>query len=475
MLLVATFLLSALLSFALSLTVAALVGPGPFGRYSIALSLAFVLTTGTFEWLRLATTRFYSERTRSADPNIRATLDRAYLATALVLAGVTGLVAVFASDRLDGAGLSPALLAAATAGAIGTGLSDYRVALARSRFRDGLYAAIVIGRGLAAFVAAVGLAWLVGAPAAILSGWAVGLVGVAFAAGGPLADPSGGRATRSVLRLFARYALPLVAASAVYQLLPFLNRTLLAARAGYVEAGYFSLASEIAARLFQNLGAALDIALFQLAVRVGEREGAAAAVRQVERNLAVTITLLVPTAAGLLAVWPSFEALFVPVAFRGHIESVAQGVIPAFALFALALYALNPLFQIRHRTIVVVAASLVALATDLALLLLQPDLIEPAAIARVQLVALAAAVLVLVGLAARAGGRLPWRDAAVSLGSAGIMTAALWSWRTAFPPLPGLLLQVGAGGIVYGALALAFDLCGARTIVARAVADVRKR
>ena len=77
-------------------------------------------------------------------------------------------------------------------------------------------------------------------------------------------------ANAAALARFARYAVPLVAANAVYQLMPLLNRGLLASRDGFVEAGYFALISEIATRLFQNLGTALDIVLFQLAVRIDE-------------------------------------------------------------------------------------------------------------------------------------------------------------------------------------------------------------
>lgn len=477
MLLVAAFLLSAVLSFALSLTIAALVGPGPFGRYGIAVSLALVLTTALFEWLRLSTTRFYSERTRVGDPAIRSTLDLLYLAVALALACVTGLVSLPVGTLAMPTGFSPALLAAAVAAAIGTGFSDYRMALARCRFLDRPYAGVVIGRGAAMFVLMAGTAWFVGEPTAILFAWAVAGMGAALAATRPLADARspGRQARRELIGRFCRYAIPLVAASAVYQVIPFANRAILASRAGYVEVGYFSLASEIAARLFQNLGAALDVALFQIAIRAQEEHGPDAAERQVERNLAITVAIVVPAAAGLAAVWPSFEGLFAPLAFRGNLDSTAQAVIPAFALFALAQYAMNPLFQIRHRTGIVVAAALVALALDVGGLLLWPNLVEPAEVARVQAGALAVALAVLLVLAVASGVRLPWRAIGVTLGSAALMSATLWPWRSALPAAAELPLQVAAGALVYGGLALAFDLCGVRAAFLQRVALARKR
>jgi hypothetical protein len=71
MIFVAIFLLNAALSFALSLVVAHLVGPESFGRYAVALSISVVINTTVFEWLRLSTTRFYSERVRADQPECR--------------------------------------------------------------------------------------------------------------------------------------------------------------------------------------------------------------------------------------------------------------------------------------------------------------------------------------------------------------------------------------------------------------------
>ena len=88
MTILAIFLVNAGLSFALSLVVAHLLGPEGFGRYAVALSAAVVINTVLFEWLRLSTTRFYSERTRREAPQIRATLNRGYLAMAVLVAAV---------------------------------------------------------------------------------------------------------------------------------------------------------------------------------------------------------------------------------------------------------------------------------------------------------------------------------------------------------------------------------------------------
>jgi O-antigen/teichoic acid export membrane protein len=331
---------------------------------------------------------------------------------------------------------------------------------------DRRYAALLVARGSLAFALAIAAAWLWRDPAAVLFGSAVAAAGTlalvrergrtAFVWGAP---------DRRLLARFAGYALPLVAAGAIYQFLPLLNRSVLAGRSGFAEAGYFSLASEVAVRLFQNLGAALDLALFQLAVRAEEREGRQAAERQISRNLGLVLAILLPAAVGLAAVWPSFEALLIPASFQGEVAGTMMLAIPAFAAYALVQYGLNPIFQIRGRTGPVIAAALVALAVNGAFLLAWPGAIGALGMAAVQAIALGAGLLAITALAVSARAVLPWRDLAFAAFGAAIMGAVLWPWREALPPLPGLLAQVLVGCLVYGAVALVFDVAGARSAV----------
>lgn len=453
------FLVNAALSFALSLLLAALLGPDGFGRYAVALAVTVVINTALFEWLRLSTTRSYSERIRTEDPGVRATLDRAYLLTAAALAALaTGAGAI----GLD-LGLSAGLFAAACGCGLTYGVCEYQMALARARFLERPYAVLVLGRGVGGFVFAAGAAVLSGNPALVLAGAAAAAALVSVIARPALADPMarGAPVRQERLAAFARYGLPLVLASAMYQLIPLLNRTLLAGREGFAEAGYFSLASEIGTRLFQNLGSALDLVLFQLAVRAEELHGRAEAERQVARNAGVVAAIVLPAAFGFAAVWPAFEAVFVPGAFRGRVEGATLALIPALACFALVQYALNPVFQLRRRTGAVVAAAAVALAVDVVAVTVWPRLPGPEGFAVAQLAGFAAGLVVIGGLALAAGARLPWRDLALSLLASATMAAALLPLRALGPPLLVLGVQVVAGALLYGGLALMLDIVGA--------------
>jgi O-antigen/teichoic acid export membrane protein len=459
---VAVFLINAALSFALSLVVAYLVGPEAFGRYAVALSLSVVVNTALFEWLRLSATRFYSERISAEEPSVRTTLDILYGVTsgAVLLGGAVVLLAGF------DLGLPAPLLAAALAVGLSVGLFDYRTALARARFQDRRYAVLLLARGCAAFALASAAAAFWSEPVYVLGGSALAAFAVIALLPERTSRPPGGRVRGDLVASYARYALPLVAASAVYQLLPLMNRSVLAARAGFEEAGYLALAGEIAVRLFQNVGSALDLALFQLAVRADEQHGPEAADRQVARNVATVAAIMVPGAVGLWAVWPSFEALVVPPAFRGHVADTMTLAIPAFAAYGLVQYGLNPVFQLRRRTAPVIAAALVALAVNGCLLHAWRGKLDAPTVAAIQLTALGAATAAVAGLALRQGARLPWRDLGGTFLAASLMGAALAPWRLGSAPLWTIAGQVLAGVLIYGAIAVALDVAGARGVAA---------
>src|SRR3954470_139119 len=155
MTIVATFALNAGLTFALGLLVAKFLGPEAFGRYAVALSVATVINTAAFEWLRLSATRFYSDRTRRDDACVRATLTVGYAVIVLTLAALLGAAALLRVDL----GLPASLLAAAAAAGAAMGLFDYQAALARARFLDRAYAGLVVAKNALGFALMVGGAW----------------------------------------------------------------------------------------------------------------------------------------------------------------------------------------------------------------------------------------------------------------------------------------------------------------------------
>jgi O-antigen/teichoic acid export membrane protein len=460
MTIVAAFLVNAGLNFALGLLVAKFLGPDEFGRYAVAMAVAVVINTVGFEWLRLSATRFYSEE-RRREPGLRATLDLGYAVVSLSLAALVGAAYLLRVDL----GMPASLLAAATAAGIGMGLFDYRAALARARFLERSYAEIVLFKNAAGFILMVGGAFLFRNATIVLMGAAASGAAALLVARRALADPDLrlGLAARRHLKTFGAYAAPLVAASLLYQLMPLMNRSALALSHGYADAGQFSLAADLGLRLFTTFGSALDILLFQIAVRTEEAHGRAEAELRIAHNLAVVAALLLPLAAGFWAVLPAFEALLVPQAYRGAFAAYATVLIPAFTAFALIQYALNPVFQLKKRTGPAVLAAFVGLAANAALLLVLPSALGTIGVAAAQLAGLILGAALLAALAVRSGGlKLPWRDLGLAAVAAAVMTAAILPLRGIGPPALALALMAALGVTIYGALAYALDIASAR-------------
>jgi len=134
------FASNAVFNFLVGLFVARFLGPEEFGRFAIASATAVLINTAGFDWIRLSAVRFYSARTRSDRPQVRATLDACFGA----LAAIVSLAAVAVSLSGLKLTLSPGLLLMAATTAVFSAFFDYRTALARARFHDGAYARTLI-------------------------------------------------------------------------------------------------------------------------------------------------------------------------------------------------------------------------------------------------------------------------------------------------------------------------------------------
>lgn len=468
------FILNSLLNFVVGLLVAKFLGPAEYGRFVLALSVAVVVQTLVFDWLRLAATRFYSERDRLERPQIRATLDAAFAA----LAALAILVALLLwTLRLD-LPLSHDLAALAVGVSISNALFDTSTALVRARFHDKAYGALVIAKNALAFALTVGGAFLFHSANVALIGMMVSVAGCLVAARRELIDPDTGfhAADRALVARFLAYGLPIIAAAALYQTVPLINRTLLSQQHGFADVGQLSLAFEIGIRIVGAIGSAVDVILFQIAVHTEKTAGADAARAQISRNLGVVFAVVAPAVAGCWLILPSFEALFVPENFRGPFAHYFALMTPALFAFAMMNYGVNTAFQLAHRLAPLIIAALIAWAANSVAVLLLPATADATRFAYAQsissmsgLVALVAMLFLLEPMWPRA------RDILGAAVAAGAMLAVGAPLRHIEPGIFTLLMQVAAGAAVYGALVYAFDVADIRSLIGpRIVARLRQ-
>jgi O-antigen/teichoic acid export membrane protein len=463
MLLVLPFLLNSVLSFAIGLLVAKALGPDAYGRFALALSIAVVIQTFGFEWLRLAALRFYSESDREKHPEIRATLD---LGLGLALAAASGAAGFI---LLAGVNLppSPKLAALAIGAAAANAAFDFVAALARARFLDRAYGRLVIAKNVLALLLTVGGAFA-------FQSAEMALVGLILSAAGsialalktlidPLAHPR--HAQKALFARYAAYGAPIVLANALYQIVPMLNRSMAADQLSFAESGQLALAFETGVRVIGALGSSLDVILFQLAVRTEKTHGADDAKAQIGRNFAIVLAILAPAITGIVAIMPSFEALLAPKSFQGPFGLLFIAQAPALLTFGLMNYAVYPAFQIEKRTGPLIACALVALIANLGALQYLPAQ-GVMKFAQAQTISsLGGFIALLIAMAVYAPYGPRWRDiGAVALGSA-VMAAAIWPLRAMTPGLIALAAQIVVGGVVYAAIAWALNSANLRNLV----------
>ena len=145
----------------------------------------------------------------------------------------------------------------------------------------------------------------------------------------------------------------------LYQLIPLANRELAARFFGFAETGRFALAYDLGLRAVSALGSALDVLLFQIAVRAHDLHGAG---RRARRRSPATwpwsSPFSLPACVGLWIVLPSVEVLIVPQAYRGPFAHFLDLMLPGLFCFGLGQFALNAIFQIARKTLPVVLAAL---------------------------------------------------------------------------------------------------------------------
>lgn len=459
-----TFVLNAVLNLVLGLAVAAVLGPSEYGRFAVAFMIAIVLSTALFDWLRLSATRFYTEAGRTSDPALRASLNAGYFSIALCLGG--GALVLFAT-HID-VGLPADILAIAAFAAIANAQFEFKSALARARFLDRTYATLVIAKNVVALVLMVGAGLLFKSATWVLGALALSSAIALIPVNRRLRDAAArmGAMDRTRLVAFARYGVPIVAANVIYQVIVLLNRSVAAAKIGYADAGQLSLPTDLSIRLLLAAGAALDVFLFQLAVRRDAADGRAAGHQQIARNMIVVSSVLILLAVGYVVKLPQLDALIIPMKYRSNFVPVSLILVPGVLAFCIVQFALNPVFQLTRQTMPIVVSALVALASDAILLAFLPASAGIDGFAWIHSTSLIVGFVVALALAWRTRECRPLLRDVVGMGIAGIATAlAIWPTRMIEPGWLGLLSAAGIGPAVFAAVAIAFDLAGLRNPV----------
>ncbi len=458
------FFANACVNFVIGLLIAKFLGPEEYGRFALAFAIATVVQTALYDWLRLATTRFYSGRTRESAPFVRGTLAACFLAVTAGLFVISALFAVFGPRlHFDNALILLALLAATA-----NGLFDYSTALARARFDDGAYGRLMLVKNVLALIFIGGGAFVFQSAGVALAGGVASLMATVLFARKALRDPDAEirNAHGALAKDFLAYSAPIVAAHLLYQAMPLASRAIVASVYDFAETGQFSLSWDIGLRAVLAFGTALDVLLFQIAVDAHENSGVDRAREQVAANMGVVFAILAPACMGLWIVMPSVEALVMPAQFRGPFGHYLGLLLPGLFAMGLMHFGVNPVFQIEKRTAPLVYAALAAVIVAIGLLLVLPWGDDASNLAIAQTGGSLAALAVTIIYALRVDPVWPsFRDLALAAVGAGAMYLALTPLRNLAPGFVTLLSQIGAGIMVYGLFVALFDIARLRQLV----------
>ena len=456
------FLVNAIFNFAIGILVARFLGPDEYGHYALAMSIGILMQTLGLDWIRLSATRFYSEKDRALQPEIRATLNVIFL----VIAGAGVVAALIIAVSGFEMALPSTLLALAITVAVANGLFEFSAALVRARFANRAYAVLVTTKNLLAISLTVGGAWTFGSAKMALLGLVLSIGGSLIVSRRALRDSSAtfGVADRGLAIRFAAYAIPIVMANVLYQGATTANRAVLSQVHDFAQAGQLALAFDMGIRIVGAIGASFDVLLFQVAVRAEKTGGGVAARQQISRNVGILFAVILPSVAGCWLVLPSFKHLLIPEAFRGAFSHYFTLVLPAMFCFALTQYCVGPAFQIAHRTMPLIVGGLVSVCANGLALLLLPTSADASSFAIAQSIGACASLATMIGFLVTLEPMWPrLRDVGGTLAGTAAMILAVGPLRAMCPCAATLAMTAFGGASVYMLAMLAFDVGDLRT------------
>jgi O-antigen/teichoic acid export membrane protein len=429
--------------------------PEEYGAYALAVAVMSLAHTSLFTWMEAAMARFWAAR--QADGRIAdhmATLQRLWVATALVFPIVAGLILW----------LVPMPPQAKIASAAGLATIWFRSAakMAQERFRAGGQvgpaARMDLVQSIGGFAVGLGVALVFGSGAAPL----VGLGAAAIAClipvlPGELKLARGGRFDPDLARGYATYGLPVAASLILAVTLATTDRFVLGAvlgegAVGAYHAGY-GLASRTLDVLFIWLGTAGGPALI-MALERGGKPALEAAARE---QAGVMLLIAAPAAVGLALVAGPLCELMVGEALRGDAARVTPWIAASALISGLTTYYFSQAFTLGRRTGLLLLALAIPAVANLALnLVLIPRYgLDGALWATVAGYSIGGLCAMLLGRLACAL-PIPWRAAACVTSACAVMAAAV-SLVPDFGGVIELAAKAAVGGVVYAVAVLAID------------------
>lgn len=358
------FLLARLIPSVLALVVAALLTrllkPEEYGLYALGLSIIFFLTIGVFEWLGLSLLRMAAG---ASHPEL---LFGTTMTCFVTLFGVCVVVAGLALV-VGGVGNYATLILASLAASLATVWFELRQRLQMAELRGGEYFRMSVGRGLITtlLVCAATIAWR----SASLSLFALAVSN--FLAGLLVREKqlrfSGLRFDRKIFGALLRYGLPLSVSVGLASVLMSVDKWLLQALLGPKAVGLFAAAALVAQMPIQALAGGIGQLAYSLAVRTLAFHSREATKSQLEQNFIILIGVVLPSAAGTVALSDNLAHLIVGQYYWQSVVSLAPWLSGAAVVGTIGAFYIDNAFQLANRTLLLPLFIVFSLVINVAL------------------------------------------------------------------------------------------------------------
>jgi O-antigen/teichoic acid export membrane protein len=465
------FLLARLIPSVLSLVVSALLtrllDPQEYGSYAVGLSIVFFLAIGVFEWLGLSLVRMAAGASR---PDLLfGTIMTCFVALLVACVLMTGL-ALVAGAAGDDAWLVIASLTASFA----TVWFELRQRLQMAELRALEYFRMSVGRGLITtlLVCAAALVWRSASLSLFALAASIFLAGL-LARERQLSFSRLSFDQKTFSALF-RFGIPLSVSVGLATILMSVDKWILLALSGPQAVGLFTAATLVAQMPILALANGVGPVAYSLAVRTLEFHSREAMKTQLGQNFIILLGIVLPSAAGIVALSHNLAALIVGQFYWKSAVSLAPWLAAAAVVATTRSFYIDTAFQFANRTLLLLLFTVLALAVNVTFdFWLIPSLGVLGAAIGSFFALLSSSVVAAIYSQSVFPLPLPMIDTSKVLASTGIMFFAVHKLAMWSGPL-ALACQIAAGVTVYTALIVGFNVLNVHGLIVQRFPQLRR-
>lgn len=309
--------LSAAMGFLSVILFTRLLTPAEYGIYIVALSLATILGTSLYNWVKLSTLRLQAE----GSTDVRATTLAAFAVSTLVIPVLLGGAMLFAGVPLDRA-------IAAAALAIALGFFDISQEILKARQDTMTYMRAAIARALGSVTLSLVLVLAGFGGFGLVAGIVGGYLLVSMAMARPVWRGPMKPMDRSTLVAMVQLGIPMALAGGLYAIHAALDRLIIASTLGDHAAGIYGASADLVRQIIVFPALSVAAAIVPAAIRAFADEGREATDRHLVQSAELLLAIVMPAAVGLAIIAPYFAN----VVFGPEFRETAAVLIPILCL-----------------------------------------------------------------------------------------------------------------------------------------------